>query len=144
MHSLVVTTSCTQSDMKPCNWVTHFNKIPASVPRHTEIYGLMEEVATYVPSIENDIIIINNVSWKYNSLPSGRIGKFLDHSMHGSSVQLGYVMKNVRSLTLGMRMDLLFNTKPTPCACDSHSRDCLLYTSPSPRDATLSRMPSSA
>ena len=26
----------------------------------------------------------------------------------------------------------------------SESRDCLLYTSPSPRDATLSRMPSSA
>ena len=25
-----------------------------------------------------------------------------------------------------------------------HIRDCLLYTSPSPRDATLSRMPSSA
>ena len=25
-----------------------------------------------------------------------------------------------------------------------HSKDCLLYTSPSPRDATLSRMPSSA
>ena len=25
-----------------------------------------------------------------------------------------------------------------------HFRDCLLYTSPSPRDATLSRMPSSA
>ena len=26
----------------------------------------------------------------------------------------------------------------------SYSRSCLLYTSPSPRDATLSRMPSSA
>ena len=26
----------------------------------------------------------------------------------------------------------------------AHSLDCLLYTSPSPRDATLSRMPSSA
>ena len=25
-----------------------------------------------------------------------------------------------------------------------NSKDCLLYTSPSPRDATLSRMPSSA
>ena len=25
-----------------------------------------------------------------------------------------------------------------------HNMDCLLYTSPSPRDATLSRMPSSA
>ena len=30
--------------------------------------------------------------------------------------------------------------KPT----NAHFRDCLLYTSPSPRDATLSRMPSSA
>ena len=27
---------------------------------------------------------------------------------------------------------------------DSFKKDCLLYTSPSPRDATLSRMPSSA
>ena len=27
---------------------------------------------------------------------------------------------------------------------ESHDMDCLLYTSPSPRDATLSRMPSSA
>ena len=27
---------------------------------------------------------------------------------------------------------------------DVHTLDCLLYTSPSPRDATLSRMPSSA
>ena len=27
---------------------------------------------------------------------------------------------------------------------DSDDRNCLLYTSPSPRDATLSRMPSSA
>jgi len=26
----------------------------------------------------------------------------------------------------------------------THTRGCLLYTSPSPRDATLSRMPSSA
>ena len=29
-------------------------------------------------------------------------------------------------------------------AIRGHSRACLLYTSPSPRDATLSRMPSSA
>ena len=27
---------------------------------------------------------------------------------------------------------------------DKHNYSCLLYTSPSPRDATLSRMPSSA
>ena len=31
-----------------------------------------------------------------------------------------------------------------PVPPDLHSDTCLLYTSPSPRDATLSRMPSSA
>ena len=34
------------------------------------------------------------------------------------------------------------NNKPTPIT--AYSSTCLLYTSPSPRDATLSRMPSSA
>ena len=33
--------------------------------------------------------------------------------------------------------------KDWECACGKY-RGCLLYTSPSPRDATLSRMPSSA
>ena len=33
---------------------------------------------------------------------------------------------------------------PTAHDKDSRHRICLLYTSPSPRDATLSRMPSSA
>ena len=32
----------------------------------------------------------------------------------------------------------------TPPVAVGRSSDCLLYTSPSPRDATLSRMPSSA
>ena len=34
--------------------------------------------------------------------------------------------------------------EPVKRCCDSRVRTCLLYTSPSPRDATLSRMPSSA
>ena len=33
---------------------------------------------------------------------------------------------------------------PGHIACDSRSNSCLLYTSPSPRDGLLSRMPSSA
>ena len=33
---------------------------------------------------------------------------------------------------------------PPPLSSAARSMDCLLYTSPSPRDATLSRMPSSA
>ena len=34
--------------------------------------------------------------------------------------------------------------KPAALDKEGKIRDCLLYTSPSPRDATLSRMPSSA
>ena len=37
-------------------------------------------------------------------------------------------------------IDPAFDRSPT----DISYKDCLLYTSPSPRDATLSRMPSSA
>ena len=37
--------------------------------------------------------------------------------------------------------DVLDGARADPCECPGH---CLLYTSPSPRDATLSRMPSSA
>ena len=36
------------------------------------------------------------------------------------------------------------NAKNVPIIFDSNQNTCLLYTSPSPRDATLSRMPSSA
>ena len=36
------------------------------------------------------------------------------------------------------------NNLPTTNTFDIMYKDCLLYTSPSPRDATLSRMPSSA
>ena len=35
-------------------------------------------------------------------------------------------------------------TKPSPLVLYSNSTSCLLYTSPSPRDGLLSRMPSSA
>ena len=40
------------------------------------------------------------------------------------------------------RIDIHIEVTPVPF--EKLSDDCLLYTSPSPRDATLSRMPSSA
>ena len=63
-----------------------------------------------------------------------------------------------------MRISMQYNNAPTPCSTFTYGEvedytmkiinsagctagspcDCLLYTSPSPRDATLSRMPSSA
>ena len=39
---------------------------------------------------------------------------------------------------------LLAQAKPGTTFIDTTTSSCLLYTSPSPRDATLSRMPSSA
>ena len=40
--------------------------------------------------------------------------------------------------------DLLEIVNSANVACGYHAGDCLLYTSPSPRDMTGSRMPSSA
>ena len=40
-----------------------------------------------------------------------------------------------------LNLKIYNSLKPVIAACNG---DCLLYTSPSPRDATLSRMPSSA
>ena len=53
---------------------------------------------------------------------------------HGDFVYAGCMLNRAERLACG-------HTDPWPCAV-CHS--CLLYTSPSPRDATLSRMPSSA
>ena len=39
---------------------------------------------------------------------------------------------------------IIDNTRPKQAPDQPYDIDCLLYTSPSPRDATLSRMPSSA
>ena len=47
---------------------------------------------------------------------------------------------------LSDRSEVIFirNVKPRQDSTYYHQKACLLYTSPSPRDATLSRMPSSA
>ena len=44
----------------------------------------------------------------------------------------------------GMPMIMLTGQKPVKTSKQGQFQICLLYTSPSPRDATLSRMPSSA
>ena len=50
------------------------------------------------------------------------------------------VDKGANKIEIREAVQRLFNVKVT----DVHTQVCLLYTSPSPRDATLSRMPSSA
>ena len=63
-------------------------------------------------------------------------------------VILPYLIKKVKA---GRVKELIYeqltdkrNKTPIDCIILSGPTGCLLYTSPSPRDATLSRMPSSA
>ena len=58
--------------------------------------------------------------------------------IHDGIVNLGINGLLVPEEFGGLGLDVLF------AAAISESLGCLLYTSPSPRDATLSRMPSSA
>ena len=58
-------------------------------------------------------------TYRYRYRPSG-VGSKIEHNYPASSVLIDYFLPNKLDTT------------------------CLLYTSPSPRDATLSRMPSSA
>ena len=55
----------------------------------------------------------------------------------GAGLLLGMLIENAR---LGAKLGRVFS----PFLRFGHLKDCLLYTSPSPRDGLLSRMPSSA
>ena len=60
-----------------------------------------------------------------------------------------HVVKTLKSEILELTQEILANSAPKAAfkvveIMDSKRPICLLYTSPSPRDATLSRMPSSA
>ena len=62
--------------------------------------------------------------------------------------QITVTLQKVHSMELAV-VDVTWNTSSRWGALVEHlqerlSENCLLYTSPSPRDATLSRMPSSA
>ena len=60
-----------------------------------------------------------------------------------SSFDNFYVTKSNKQLLLTLQ-DEVFNDDLLIFGTKDSGKTCLLYTSPSPRDATLSRMPSSA
>ena len=62
--------------------------------------------------------------------------------MEGLAV-MGFVFGMVGVVAL-VRLEKLTKTLKQKGILEEDYKDCLLYTSPSPRDATLSRMPSSA
>ena len=72
------------------------------------------------------------------AVPAAFLGGWLDVPTRGLRVLLGLVL-----LSAAVRF-LLRPQDPEQLAPPDRFSLCLLYTSPSPRDATLSRMPSSA
>ena len=52
--------------------------------------------------------------------------------------------RRILVIKLGALGDFVLATGPFAAIRDAHPDDCLLYTSPSPRDGLLYRMPSSA
>ena len=74
------------------------------------------------------------ISLDHNRVDAGDITK--DDIREALLAKLSDVANNAPSETLV--------TGPDDTNCNLPFNDCLLYTSPSPRDATLSRMPSSS
>ena len=61
-----------------------------------------------------------------------------------SSFDLRQDVISVPNFKTKEKMDFVFNMQVYQLGCDTMPNVCLLYTSPSPRDRTRSRMPSSA
>ena len=79
----------------------------------------------------------------YNMLPDTRL------KIHTRDNQTAFLKRDMRSdylevLELMLERFMALNPHVTSVEIQRQNGNCLLYTSPSPRDATLSRMPSSA
>ena len=64
--------------------------------------------------------------------------------VHSHLYQVKTVCKELGVAFLGVGFQPKWSVQDTPVMPKGRYHICLLYTSPSPRDATLSRMPSSA
>ena len=113
---------------------------------------------TFFEFINNDLILLSNI------FRSQKFQKFFDHKFVGISalhLNISSLSKHIDSLgnmleqlTLDFNVIVISETRITQDAIPHNlenpnykcvsTKTCLLYTSPSPRDGLLSRMPSSA
>ena len=94
-------------------------------------------------SVEKDqkIALLDNTMTKANLSQNQQVIHNLEQSLHRLILEKSYIENNL-PVTETPKLDALnFDTLKKRVA---EYRDCLLYTSPSPRDGLLSRMPSSA
>ena len=102
---------------------------------------LIEGKIEHLGPIMNAFYIYSNLLIK-NKIPLYE-SKLIDikaENLHFHNIVLKSSKPNVKPLVLKIGNSLLSDT----INCFDQLNDCLLYTSPSPRDGLLSRMPSSA
>ena len=84
--------------------------------------GDMKDITTAIKDVLSNCILSKGI--KIDDLPT---------------FDIEYLFLNIRSRSVGESIDLIIT-----CPDDGVTKVCLLYTSPSPRDLSTSRMPSSA
>ena len=88
---------------------------------------------------QGQLVSVRSRKWVVNDVkPSNLPAKSL-FDTSGPEHLMG--LSSIEDDALGEELQVIWELEPGARALDSV---CLLYTSPSPRDATLSRMPSSA
>ena len=95
--------------------------------------GQLPEATTMV--VENGMVVAVGED---DLMTDSRYADFIKKDVGGKTIMPGFIDPHTHmALTISLEnmIDLSGFT---------HNTNCLLYTSPSPRDATLSRMPSSA
>ena len=103
----------------------------------TGLYGLEQLPANMIDKIE---VVRGGGSSLYGSSAIGGTVNVLTKIPTDNSYELDYTYQNIE----GQTGDNILSGNATLVSEGGRSGICLLYTSPSPRDATLSRMPSSA
>ena len=114
------------------------NKVLIIIPAYNEAENIERVVDNIIENYpQYDYVVINDGS-KDNTrdVCKARGYQYLNLSVNlgiGGAVQTGYKYAKDKGYEIAVQID-----------GDGQHNICLLYTSPSPRDATLSRMPSSA
>ena len=101
-----------------------------------------EQIASY--SQENGSYHFLNITPADYTLEASFIG-YETYQQDFISIRLGIeTAHKIMLMEEGLELDQIVVTASKSSSNSDHYLTCLLYTSPSPRDATLSRMPSSA
>ena len=108
--------------------LVHLYGYPAKIDQFLEISNKYN-----IPIVEDAAEAIGS---KYKDQPLGTFGKIGVFSFNGNKI----ITTSSGGALISKNKEFIKKAK----FLATQSRDCLLYTSPSPRDATLSRMPSSA